>query len=369
MRSDMNEPIESSMLTQLFLRLRRRGYTLGMAEYRAGLQALQAGYGADEQTFLATIEILWCHNRSQQNQIGAEWEEVKKLQPRLVDREDRIPSDRGQFDREDDREYNPPIDIDDRTEITRDSSLIPKSEVATLPILSPLFNPIDRDDLLSLQSYFPLSRRSMIYGWRFLRRMVADGCLDVLDVPATIQAVSDRGYYLAPVYRRRERNAARLLLLIDQNGSMMPFHRFTRDLIETARLESPLAPENVMVCYFHNVPGAHLYGDLYLTEPILTADLLGQCDRDTSVLIVSDAGAARGYRRQERIQTTTRFLLRLRQHTNLVAWLNPMPSKRWAGSSAEILAYLVSMRQMDRQGFGEAIDIIRGLTAADGGEL
>ena len=361
--------IATEEMTQLFLRLRQRGYRLGMDEYRAGLQALETGYGANEQTFLATIEILWCHNRSQQNQIATEWEEVKKLKPKLNDRDDRDPSNRKRSDLDELPEYNPQFDRVEPEQNFQESAPQPKSEIATLPILSPLFNPIDRDDLLSLESYFPLSRRSMIYGWRFLRRMVADGCLDVVDIPATIQAVSDRGYYLAPVYRRRERNAARLLLLIDRNGSMMPFHRFTRDLVETAQGESPLAPENVMVFYFHNVLGSHLYGDLYLTEPILTADILEQCDRDTSVLIVSDAGAARGYRRQERIQTTTRFLLRLRRYTNLVAWLNPMRQQRWAGSSAEILAYLVSMRQMDRQGFGEAIEIVRGLTAADGGEL
>jgi uncharacterized protein len=242
-------------------------------------------------------------------------------------------------------------------------------DVATLPIRSPSFNPIERDEIRSLQSYYPLSRRSAIYGWRFLRRMVADGCRNVVDVPATIQAVCDRGYYLAPVYRRRERNAARLLLLIDQNGSMMPFHRFMRDLVETAQTESPLDRENVLVFYFHNVPGSHLYRDLYLTEPIPTIDVLGQCDRDTSVLIVSDGGAARGYRRQERIQQTTRLLLRLRQRTNLIAWLNPMPKKRWEGSSAEILAYLIPMFQMNRQGFCNAIDALRGLKTLEGGEV
>ncbi len=361
--------IGADEMTQLFLRLRGRGFKLGMNEYQAGLQALAAGYGADEQTFLATIEILWCHSRSQQNQIGTEWGKVKEDSLRSDDFKNQQPLDRGDKNRSNDRADSLQNDILETTQNIQEISAQSKSEVATLPILSPSLNPIERDDLLSLQSYFPLSRRSMIYGWRFLRRMVADGCLDVLDIPATIQAVCDRGYYLAPVYRRRERNVARLLLLIDQNGSMMPFHRFTRDLVETARLESPLAPENVMVFYFHNVPGTHLYEDLYLTEPILTTKILEQCDRNTSVLIVSDGGAARGYRRQERIQITTRFLLRLRQYTNLVAWLNPMRQQRWEGSSAEILAYLVSMRQMDKQGFGEAIDIIRGLTTADGGEL
>ena len=70
---------------------------------------------------------------------------------------------------------------------------------------------------------------------------------------------------------------------------MMPFHRFTRDLVETAQFESPLATDNVLVFYFHNVPGSHLYRDLYLTTPIPTSEVLEQCG-DTSVLIVSDGG-------------------------------------------------------------------------------
>lgn len=37
-----------------------------------------------------------------------------------------------------------------------------------------------------------------------------------------------------------------------------------------------------------------------------------------------------------------------------------MPEERWIGSSAEIIANLVSMYEMDNDGLSEAIDIVRG---------
>lgn len=60
----------------------------------------------------------------------------------------------------------------------------------------------------------------MVYLWRYLRRPIADGSADVLDVAATIDQVARQGFFLAPAYRQREVNRARLLLLIDQDGSV-----------------------------------------------------------------------------------------------------------------------------------------------------
>lgn len=347
-------------ITQLFLRLRQRGYPLGIDDYQAALKALDAGYAQDEAALLELVQILWCRSRSQQNQVVPILQdlsrEAKKNKPLLpVDREDNKVEPQPP---EKPREEKQPL-LPDPESITTEIEPQPKTELMSQPVQAP-FVPIEREGLLPLQNYFPLSRRSMVYGWRFLQRPVADGRKNVLDIPATIQAVTEQGYYLSPVYRRQQRNAARLLLLIDQNGSMMPFHRFSRDLVETAREESLLQEENVFVFYFHNVPASHVYQDLYLTKPVSTKAVLGQCDSDTSVLIVSDAGAARGYRRQGRIQDTTRFLLQLQRQTRLIAWLNPMSRSRWEGSSAEILAYLVPMFQMDRIGFGDAIDVMRG---------
>ena len=354
-------------ITQLFLRLRRRGYPLGVDEYQAALQASEAGYAQDEAALLDLAQILWCHSRSQQSQLVPIWQDLqreaqkqKPLQENLADKEEPSPLAAKPVDEVKPQQLDP-------EPLIREREALPKQEVSSLPVQAPLML-IERESILPLQNYFPLSRRSMVYGWRFLRRMVADGCKNVLDIPATIQVVTEQGYYLAPVYRRQQRNEARLLLLIDQNGSMMPFHRFARDLVETAREESPLQEDNVQIFYFHNVPASHVYQDLYLTSPVAIKDVLGYCDRDTSVLIVSDAGATRGYRRQERIQNTTRFLRQLQKQTHLIAWLNPMPRPRWVGSSAEILSYLVPMFQMDRFGFSEAIDVMRGVAKPSGQE-
>jgi hypothetical protein len=133
---------------------------------------------------------------------------------------------------------------------------------------------------------------------------------------------------------------------------------FTRDLVETARDESDI--EQVEVFYFHNVVAESLYRDPRLTEPVKMEQVLASCSTDTSLLLVSDAGAARGYRPMDRIRATTQFLLRLKQRTTLLAWLNPMPMARWEATSAQIIAHLVPMLQMDFDGLSNAIDIVRG---------
>ncbi len=140
----------------------------------------------------------------------------------------------------------------------------------------------------------------------------------------------------------------------------MPFHRFTRDLVETALAPGVFPEDQVHVGYFHNFPTEYVYRDAHLTSPRPLADLLAECDRETSVLIVSDAGAARGFRRIERIRKTTEFLVKLKQYSSLISWLNPMPRDRWLGSSAAVMGYLVPMEQMDPNSLGNAIDVVRG---------
>ncbi len=91
----------------------------------------------------------------------------------------------------------------------------------TLPVCAP-FIPTATEHRYELRTYWPISSRSMAYAWRYLRRPIADGPEDVPDVEATVARAAQQGFFLAPVYRRRERNHAQLLLLIDQGGSMVP---------------------------------------------------------------------------------------------------------------------------------------------------
>jgi len=235
-----------------------------------------------------------------------------------------------------------------------------------LPLRTPA--PLDLEggdpDLLADR---PISRRAMSYAWRHLRRPLPDWPPDVLDVEATIAQAERRGFLLAPVYRCRLRNHAHLVLLLDQNGSMAPFHRFTRDLLETARDESTI--RLVDAIYFHDLPTLHdrntppgVYVDPHLTLPGSWDTLEAGCSPETAALIVSDAGAARGNWDPERVRLTVQFLGWLRRLTTNVAWLNPMPPHRWASTTAEAVANVVPMYQMDTEGIGYALDVVRGLT-------
>ncbi|MGB7442085.1 MAG: VWA containing CoxE family protein [Coleofasciculaceae cyanobacterium] len=345
------------LVARAFLRLRKSGFKLGVGELLAARQAVTGGFAETPEALAETLKILWCHSRSEQSQFEPIWqslqvssrskqsEKVDSAKPKSETRQERV------------EEADKPSLSPSPQEVA--GEIKPEPELASLPVRAP-FAPAENEDTSALQAYYPISRRSMVYSWRYLRRPVADGVVDVLDKDATVEQATRQGFYLAPVYRRRERNHARLLLLVDQNGSMTPFHRFTRDLVETARYESTMQPENVNVFYFHNVPATSVYKDLYLTEPIALEKVLASCDKETSILIISDAGAARGYRKLERIRATTSFLFKLKRHTTLIAWLNPMPEERWIGSSAEIIANLLPMYEMDNDGLSNAIDIVRG---------
>jgi uncharacterized protein len=348
----MSDFSPESIILRLFQRLRQAEFGLGMNEYLAALDGA-AGFGiSSEDQLKRMLRMLWCHSLAEQSQFELLWGDVLQS----VEVIDRIESPTAPLlpkppAPQSPAESKPPVESVPVEQ--------PENEFSTLPIRSP-FVPAAVEDLPDLHSYHPLSRRSMAYGWRYLRRSLATGSADLLDVEATVEQAARQGFFLAPVYRRRQVNQARLLLLVDQGGSMTPFHRFTRDLVETAMTPDVFPDEQVHIGYFHNFPTEYLYLDAYLTQPKPMSELLADCDRDTSIMILSDAGAARGYRRPERIAKMVEFLVRLKRYSGLISWLNPMPTDRWRGSSAEVIAHLVTMEQMDTEGLGNAIDVVRG---------
>lgn len=345
------------VLLRLFLSLRRNNFTLGVGELLAAFAALDSGLGTESPDGLkAIIQLLWCKSPDERRAFELLWDAIISAPASAPPVEKRPMPPRVE-------PPQPPIerakDPVPESPVKPQTELAPKPAPAwsALPVRAP-FIPALLDDTSELNSYWPVSRRSMLYAWRYLRRPVPDGPQDVLDVKTTVERAARQGFFLAPVYRRRERNHAHLILLLDQGGSMAPFHRFCRDMVETSQHESSI--QQVDVFYFNNVPATAVYLDPHMTRPVAFDEAMGQCAGDTSVLVVSDAGAARGYRRLPRIRATTEFLSRLKKQTGLIAWLNPMPADRWPSTSAQVISYIVPMFQMDPDGFSNAIDVVRG---------
>jgi len=379
---DRNDATADEVVRAVFARLRQNGVALGVGEVLAALQAARGdwrGAGADSAADPATLKqlltLLWCHSPAEARELDLVWSLVSPtLLPVLPNRgteltdEDQVPPP---LPRDLDRPLTlPPPTITGPSTRTGDDALLSALPVRApfLPARDEATGPAAASDPTRLRAYGPVSRRFLAYGWRRLRRLVADGPADLLDVNETVRQTARLGVYRGPVFRRRARNAARLLLLLDQNGSMTPFHRLGRDLIESAQTDGALAGVNVF--FFHDVPSQMLYADPHLTRPAeREAVLAGDCDADTSVLIVSDAGAARGETVQrERVRATAGALQRIRRSTVLLAWLNPLPDARWTGTTAEYVSRLVPQFALNEDGFSRAIDVVRGqpLPAAGG---
>lgn len=344
----MNHDERSQILIKMFTSLRLNGFTLGVGELLAAFQAVYDPYINDRMSLEQTLILLWCHSKEEKLYFEAIWSEINNTS---------------------DRDVPPPApeapSVEMQSPPRADESLLPAAtdnqQVASQPSMFPIQAPlnfVEAGSTVDLQAYWPVTRRHMQYIWRYLRRPINDGPCDILDVQATVEQAAQQGFFLEPVYRRRERNHAHLILLIDQDGSMTPFHRFSRDLADTARHESSL--EQVGVFYFHNIVGEHVFHDPHLTQPVRLDRVLASCSCDTSILLVSDAGAARGYQRVKRIRATTSFLMPIKRSTTLIAWLNPMPKERWNGTSAQIIGHLVPMFQMDADGLRQAIHVVRG---------
>ena len=206
--------------------------------------------------------------------------------------------------------------------------------------------------------YFPVTKRQMSQNWRSLRRYVRQGIETELDVFSTVQRIGKQGIIGQPVLRAPRVNQAQVMLLIDQNGSMMPFHSLSRQLVETAIKGARF--KSVEVFYFHNCPDQYLFKHFSLSDPILLEDVLANADEEVSTLIVSDAGAARGTYSPERIDAIENWIGSIKQSIQHLAWVNPMPMTSWVGSSAERVAQSVPMFEMSRLGMGLAIDVLRG---------
>ena len=207
--------------------------------------------------------------------------------------------------------------------------------------------------------FLPITRRQMKQSWRYLRHSVREGPAIELDIDATVNEAARQGGLLNLVLMPRYINRTELLLLIDQEGSMVPFHSLSQRLAETAAREGRLG--NAGIYYFHNCPVRHLYRDPNHLDAEPIPNLLAQLHPTrAAVLIISDAGASRGGFNPERVRLTQNFLSQVRLKVRQVTWLNPMPSNRWLDTTAQEIAHFVPMFEISRQGLDRAIDVLRG---------
>jgi hypothetical protein len=321
-------------LLNLFSRLRELGLPLGVDEYMLVLRALRAGFGVgDHRTLERLCCTLWTKSDDQARLLHNLFRELV-AQPAAASHESVLlkppPSKAPQS------APSPPL-------LRGPDALKGRGKLeSTIQTVSwPPHDDwgVEHSRFIPPTEYFPVTRRQMRQIWRHLRRPVCEGLPEEIDVAATLKEVERSGILLEPVLAPRRSNRAELVLLIDQDGSMVPFHALSRQLVDC--------------------PDLYLYRDPARLEALTIPEALATIGERASVLIISDAGAARGYFDSERVERTHEFIQQMR-FVRYCVWLNPMPETRWPHTTAGEIARRIPMFEMSYRGLDAAISVLRG---------
>jgi hypothetical protein len=200
--------------------------------------------------------------------------------------------------------------------------------------------------------------RSLIITWRRFRLAQRSGPRVELNIEATIAEQCRRGMLVDLVLLPARRNQARIAVLVDASPSMITWRHMNQLLSESLE-RSQLA--HTAIYFFDNSPVDDLHEVEMLNRPIPITRAL-EINAHCALLIVSDAGAARGKFDRERLAKTKKFIEQVGASWHPIAWLNPMPRARWAGTTAERVSRLpgLAMFELTEDGLIHAIDFMRG---------
>ncbi|MCB8982737.1 MAG: CoxE [Ardenticatenaceae bacterium] len=374
----MNSPDSTHPLYQLFTELRLAGLPLGIRDYEAVLTAVQGGLDESDRDRLCRLcQALWLKSADPTlyQLFAHHFERLIPLDygrsaaptpaepidlPTLEETAVSFPEETIELDDfPDDETWEQAADpvqqsFNQLQALSRlaDEAQVAESSRRQLDLVSRFYYSFTGD-------YLPLTSRQMKQSWRYLRRAARFGPPVELDIDATVDKIARDGFLVDPVLRPRRTNRAQLILLLDRDGSMTPFHSLGRRLASSAHDGGRLGAANVF--YFHDCPRDYLYLDPHYQLFVPLPDLLNHVHPlHTSVLIFSDAGAARGRIDEARVRQTAVFLQQLQTAVRHLAWLNPMPQTRWAASSAGLIARQVAMYETTRIGLQGAIKVLRG---------
>ena len=370
--------------------LRRRQVSIGVDDVVALRQAVAAGFGVDSREALRELCVgLWAKSQPEMSIVRAqfelvvadEWDADAAPEGEIGGPEASVPTIPGEPAGGDGAGRSQPAGGDGTT---APLAIRPMAGLADIRIAGGSV-----ESGYSVLPQYPVTDRAAAQAWRRLRRPVRTGPAVELDVAATVERRSACGLATPPVLVPRRRNLARLLLLVDRQGSMAPYHGFVDRVVSTIQHKSSLS--EVKVWYFHDVPSAgadptplgRLAGGLSLSLDPILADIgpndHGFVSADPELLeptplrsalevlgpevgtaVISDAGAARGTYDVLRLLETIAFARAVLARRSRLVWLNPAPESRWARSTAGQIARHLPMSRLDLPGTHRAVDLLRG---------
>lgn len=159
-----------------------------------------------------------------------------------------------------------------------------------------------------------------------------------LDIDKTIDETCDNGGLLSLAYEKPRKNTVKVLLLIDSDGSMLPYSRLCNRLFQAVRKSNHF--KDLQIYYFHNA----IYDNLYTTphckmrDSVETTWVFNKLDSEYKVIFVGDAAMAPSelyrpggnsiiglFNRETGMEWFDKFKKRFKKQI----WLNPISKESW----------------------------------------
>ena len=197
----------------------------------------------------------------------------------------------------------------------------------------------DKRDYKGYDDNVELGTRGMKISMRRLRKLARTGADDEFDIDTTISKTAKNGGLLDIIMRPERKNTVKVLLFLDNGGSMDSHVRVCEELFSAARSEF----KHLETYYFHNF----IYDGVWkehrrrMNERIDTHDILHKYGHDYKVRFVGDATMAPyeithsgGSVEHWNEEAGAIWLQRVLDNFDKVIWINPTPLDTWEYSTS-----------------------------------
>jgi uncharacterized protein len=209
----------------------------------------------------------------------------------------------------------------------------------------------DRRDYKAYDDNIELGTRGLKISLRRLRKLARTGAEDEFDIDTTIDKTAKNGGLLDIIMRPERHNTVKVLLLLDNGGSMDAHVKVCEELFSAARSEF----KHLETYYFHNF----IYDGLWkehnrrMSERIDTWDILHKYSHDYKVIFVGDATMAPyeithsgGSVEHWNEEAGALWIQRVMDNFDKVIWINPTPLDTWEYSTSVALTNKLVDEQM-----------------------
>jgi uncharacterized protein with von Willebrand factor type A (vWA) domain len=225
----------------------------------------------------------------------------------------------------------------------------------------------DKREFQNLKDDVDLETRTLKMALKRLRKITREGGEEELDLHQTIKKTSENAGFLEIKMLAKKKNNIKVLLLLDNGGSMDDHVELCSQLFSAAKYEF----KNLDFYYFHNCVYESLWKDNHRRweEKISTYDMIHKYNSDYKLIYVGDAsmspyeimmqhGSVEHYNPEAGIV----WLERLKKKFPSMVWLNPIPENNWnyTHSIAIIKEYMEDrMFPLTIRGISDAVEELK----------